>query len=95
MATGSVQMRSCSHVGIDVKVPLSKTTGHTTLTFQNYRLENKLFQELGDEMFLVISNSVQSNISPFINFTWKDQHQLDFVTTTVYYLLNIKQGLNS
>ena len=28
------------------KVPLSKTAGHTTLTFQNDRLENKVLQEL-------------------------------------------------
>ena len=42
---------------IDVKAPLSKGTGHTTSTFQNYRLENKLLQELGDEIFIIISNT--------------------------------------
>ena len=31
------------------KVPLSKTTGHTTSTFQNHRPENELLQELGDK----------------------------------------------
>ena len=77
-----------SHVGLDVKillskVPLSKTTHHTTLTFQNYRLENKLLQEIGDEMFVIISNIFQSKISPFIKFIWKYQHQLEFVTTIV------------
>ena len=45
-------------MGIDVevsfpKVPLSKTTGHTTSTFQNYMLENKLLQELGEKMEFV------------------------------------------
>ena len=52
-------------MGIDVKVSLSKTTEHTASTFQNYRLENKLLQELADQMFKIISNTVQSKISPF------------------------------
>ena len=47
---------------IDVKVPLSKTTGHTTSAFQKYGLENKLLQELGEEMDIIISNTVQSTI---------------------------------
>ena len=47
-----------SHMGIDVKVllskvPLSKITGHATSTFQKYRLENKLLQELGQKMKFV------------------------------------------
>ena len=83
-------------MGIDVevplsKVPLSKTTGHTTLTFQNYRLENKLLQELGDEMFIIISNTVQSTISPLIKFIWEDHHQLYCLSLTLIQ----KQGLNS
>ena len=45
---------------IVVKVPLSKAVGHTTSTFQNYRLENELLQELCDEMFIIISSTVQS-----------------------------------
>ena len=79
-------------MGIDIKVTLSKTTGHTTLTFQNYRLENKLLQQLGDEVFIIISNTFQSKISLFIKFIWEDQHQLEFVTiiveksTTTYHL---------
>ena len=70
-------------MGIDIKVTLSKTTGHTTLTFQNYRLENKLLQQLGDEVFIIISNTFQSKISLFIKIIWEDQHQLEFVTTIV------------
>ena len=58
-------------------------TGHTTSTFQNYSSENKLLQELGDEMFIIISNNVQSKISPFIRFMWEDQYQLEFVATIV------------
>ena len=53
---------------IDVKAPLSKTTGHTSSTFQNYRLENKLPQELGKDMDTIISNAVQTEISPFVKF---------------------------
>ena len=45
--------------------------------------ENKLLQELGDKMFIITSNIVQSKVSLFIKFIWKDQHQLEFVTTTV------------
>ena len=52
-----------SHMSIDVKVPwskvpLPKTRGHKASTFQIYRLENKLIQGLGDEMCIIISNSV-------------------------------------
>ena len=52
-------------------------------------------------MFIIISNTAQSKISPFIKFIWEDQHKLEFVTTTVqksntvYHLLDKKQGLNS
>ena len=70
-------------MGIDIKVALSKTTGHTTLTFQSYTLENKLLQQLGVEVFIIISNTFQSKISLFIKFIWEDQHQLEFVTTIV------------
>ena len=70
-------------MGIDIKVALSKTTGHTTLTFQNYTLENKFLQQLGDEVIIIISNTFQSKISLFIKFIWEDQHQLEFVTTIV------------
>ena len=58
-------------------------------------------QELGDEMFIIISNTVQSKISPFVKFIQWDQHQLEFVTiivqksTTVYHLLDIKLVSNS
>ena len=85
-------------MGIDVKVllaevPLLKATGHTTSAFQNYRLEKKLLQELGDAMFLIISNTVWTKINPFIKFIWEDQHQQEFVNTivqkyTVVYHLN-------
>ena len=40
------------------KVPLSKTTGDTTSNFQNYRLENKLLQEFGEKMDIIISHTV-------------------------------------
>ena len=73
-------------MGIDAllpNVPLSKTTGHATSTFQNYRLENKLLQELGDEMFMIISSTVQSKINHFIKFIWEEQHQLAFFTTII------------
>ena len=50
---------------IDVKVPLLKTARPAILIFQDYRLENKLLQELGDEMFIIVSNTVQSKISSF------------------------------
>ena len=90
-----------SHVGIDVplpNVPLSKTTGHATSTSQNYRLENKLLHELGEEMDIIISNTVQSKTSPFIKFIWEEQDQLAFATstvwkfTTVYHLHEYKTG---
>ena len=71
-------------IGVKVllsKVSLSKITQHTTSTFQNYRLEDKLLQELDDEMFIIIPNTFRSKIIPFIKFIWKDQHQLEFVTT--------------
>ena len=73
---------------IDVEVPLpnvllSKTTGHTTSNFQNYRLGNKLPQELGEEMDIIISNTVKSKISLFLKFIWELQHQREFVTTVV------------
>ena len=50
---------------IDVKVPFSKTARPAILIFQNYRLENKLLQDLRDEMFIIVSNGVQSKISSF------------------------------
>ena len=89
-------------MGTDVQVPLSKTTGHTTSTFQNYRLKNKLQHELGYEMFIIISSTVQSKIIPFIRFIWEDRHQLEFVTTIVQKsttfcyktYIDIKLGLN-
>ena len=34
-------------------------------------------------MFAIISNTVQSKISPLIKFMWEDHHQLEFVATTV------------
>ena len=89
---------------IDIKVPLSqeslpKTTWHTTLTLQNYSLEKKLLQELADEMFIIISITVRSKISPFIKFIWDDQHQLEFATinvqkpTAAYHLRSYKTGI--
>ena len=48
-------------------------TGQITSTFKDHGSENKLLQELGDEMFIIISNTVQSKISPFIKFVWEDQ----------------------
>ena len=73
---------------IDVKLPFSKvsfskTTEHTTLTFQNYKLENKLLQELGEEIFIILLNTVQSKISHFIILMWEYQNQLEFITITV------------
>ena len=32
-------------------------------------------------MFMIISNTVQSKISPFIKCIWEDQYPLEFVTT--------------
>ena len=61
---------------------------HATSAFQDYRLENKLLHELGEEMDIIISNSVQSKISPFIKFISEEQHQL------AYFQMNIKQALN-
>ena len=46
--------------------------------FKNYRLENKLPQELGYEMCIIISK-----MSPFFKIIWEDQHQREFVTTIV------------
>ena len=80
-------MAKFSYVGIDVKVPLWKTTGHTTSPFQNHRLENKLLQELGDTIFIIISNTMQWKVSPFIKFIWEDQIQLEFINTIVWNLL--------
>ena len=48
-------------------------------------------------MFIIISNTVQLKISPFVKIIWEDQHQLEFVTTivqkftTVYRLLDINR----
>ena len=76
-----------SYVVIDVKLPFSKvsfskTTEHT-LTFQNYKLQNKLLQELGEEIFIILLNTVQSKISHFIILMWEYQNQLEFITITV------------
>ena len=61
--------------------PLPKTlTEHTTLTFQNYRLEEKLLQELGEVMETIMSNADNSEICLFINFIWEQHHQLVFAT---------------
>ena len=52
-------------------------------------------------MFMIISNTVQSKISPFVRFMWEDRHQLEYFAvivqkfTIAYHLLDIKQGLNS
>ena len=34
-------------------------------------------------MDIIILNTVQSKIGLFIKFIWEEQHQLEFVTTTV------------
>ena len=53
-------------------------------------------QELGDEMFVIISNTVQSKINLFIKFILDDHYQLEFVTiiaqksTAVYHLHQYK-----
>ena len=50
-------------------------------------------------MFVTISNTVQSKISPFIKFLLEDKHQLEFVTaavqksTSVYHLHWCKTGI--
>ena len=53
-------------------VGIEHENGHTTSTFQNHSSENKLLQELGDKIFIIISNIVQSEVSPFIKFICKD-----------------------
>ena len=72
---------------IDVKLPFSKVsfskTTEDTLTFQNFKLENKLLQELGEEIFIILLNTVQSKISHFIILMWEYQNQLEFITITV------------
>ena len=61
------------------KSPLVKTTGHATSIFQNYKLENKLLQELVEEMDIIIPNTLQSTTA-FIKFIRDEQDQLEFVT---------------
>ena len=52
-------------------------------------------------MFIIISNTVKSKISPFIKFIRKDNHQMEFATTFekknhyCFFYFDIKQGLNS
>ena len=75
-------------MGIDVKVPfpkvpLSKVTGHTKSTFQKNSLGNMLPQDIGEEMDIIIANTVHSKISPFLKLNWEEQHQLEFVTIIV------------
>lgn len=78
-----------------------KTTGHTSSTFQNYRLENKLLQELAEEKGILNLITDQSQISRFIKFIWLERYQLEFITTAVWKSLSfiiyidIKQILNS
>ena len=48
------------------RVGTEHETGYTTTTFQNYGSENKSIQELGDETFIIISNTLQSKIRPFL-----------------------------
>ena len=56
-------------------------------------------QELGDEMFVIISNTVQSKINLFIKFILDDHYQLEFVTIIAQNPLlfiiytSIKQGM--
>ena len=98
IATGWVQNFLVGIVPLP-KSPLSKTKGHKALNFQSCRLENELLQELKDEMFIIISNNIQSKINPFIKFIWED-HQLEFVTTivqkftTVYHLHWYETGID-
>ena len=54
----------------------STSTGHITSTFQNYRLEHKLTQSLGEKIDIITSNVVQSKISYFIKLIWEQRHQL-------------------
>ena len=78
-----------------------ESTGHTTSTFQNYRLENKLLQELGKEKGILNLITGQSQISRFIKFIWLERYQLEFITTAVWKSLlfiiyiDIKQTPNS
>ena len=65
-------------------------TGHRTSTFKNYSSENKLLQELGDEMSIIISNAVQSKVSPFIRFMWEDQHLMEFVAICCHLLPSLE-----
>ena len=89
---------------IDVKVHLPKTRGHTTPTFQNYKLENKLLQELSDEMFIITLNTFQSNIlksvlllnsSGRISINWNFSPPLYRNPLLFIIYIDIKQGLNS
>ena len=44
-------------------------------------LENKLPQELGDEVFIIISRTGQSKINLFLKLIGENQLQLVFATT--------------
>ena len=104
MPQGHFKIFSCDHwcksrLVKNLLVKNDKINNTQQSTFQNYRLENKLLQELRDELFIIISNTVQPKFSPFIKFIWEGQHQLEFVTniiqksTTVYHLHWYKAGI--
>ena len=46
-------------------------------------LENKLIQELGEEIYIITSNTAQSKIISFIKFIWGELHQLELPFTSI------------
>ena len=83
---------------MDVKVPLSKISN-----FQNYRLNNKLLQELGEAIFIIISNTLLFNQKSvlLLNSSGRISSNWNFLPSLyrnpllfIIYIV-IKQGLNS
>ena len=53
----------------NAKKPLIKNIKKTcNINFLNYILENRLLQQLKEEMDMIVPNSNHSKIIPFINF---------------------------
>ena len=100
MLLGQFKIFLCRHW---CKRPLVKNTKTYNITFQNYRLENKLPKKLGDEMFIIISNSVLFNQKSvlLLNSSWRIIGNWNLLPPlyrnpllfTIY--INIKPGLNS
>ena len=100
MPLGQFKIFLCRHW---CKRPLVKNTKTYNITFQNYRLENKLPKKLGDEMFIIISNSVLFNQKSVLllnssgriigNRNLLPPLYRNPLLFTIY--INIKPGLNS